>query len=514
MRASPRRRFFPADLAVVSAVALLVIALALATGNGTKDSPPSAVAAVPTASTFAGGAVVPAGFLGLSLEYPAIEAYAGTNPTAVDPVFEQLIRNLTPGQQPVLRIGGDSSDSTWWPVAGVTRPPGVTYALTHNWIAVTKALAAATNARLILGINLEADNQQLAAAEARALLAGIGPGYVRALELGNEPELYGAFAWYRTLGGGKATGRPHGYDFADYTRDYIDFAAALPRYPLAGPAVSGPRWMVDLGQFLKAVPALGIATLHRYPLQDCFMPRGSPRYPSIDHLLSTAASTGLADEIAPYASIAHARHIPFRLDELNTVSCGADRATSQTFASALWAVDALFELARAGVDGVNIHTFPGAGYELFRLTQSGAHWQATVSPEYYGLMMFAQAAPPGSRLLRISGTNGPIKIWATKAPDGRIRIVVINKDVAHAHVVSLPAAAAGATGAATIERLEAPSAASSTGVTLGGQSFGATTQTGSLAAPKNESVQEQGGRYLVTMPAASAALLTLPAPAR
>ncbi len=511
MRAPARRRFFLADVAVVGAVALLVIVLALATGDGSKDSPPSAVVAVPTASTFADGAVIPAGFLGLSLEYPAVEAYAGSNPAAVDPVFERLIRNLTPGQQPVLRIGGDSSDSTWWPVAGVGRPPGDTYTLTHNWIAVTKALAAATNARLILGINLEADNQELAAAEARALLAGIGSGYVRALEIGNEPELYGAFAWYRTPGGGKVTGRPHGYNFTDYTRDYVSFAAALPHYPLAGPAVSGPRWMVDLGQFVNAVPALGIATLHRYPLQNCFMPRGSPRYPSIDHLLSSAASTGLAAEIAPYVSIAHAHHIPFRLDELNTVSCGADRATSQTFASALWAVDALFELARAGVDGVNIHTFPGAGYELFRLAQSGGHWQATVSPEYYGLLMFAQAAPPGSRLVRISGTNGPVKIWATKAPDGRIRIIVINKDMTHDHVVSLPAAAAGASGTATIERLQAPSASSSTGVTLGGQSFGAATQTGSLAAPKDDSVPEQGGRYLVTMPAASAALLTLPA---
>ena len=512
MRAPARRRFFAADVAVVIAVALLVILLAAVTGKGKGDSPPSAVAAIPSATSFAGGAVIPAGFLGLSLEYPAVEQYAGTNPAAVDPVFEQLVRNLAPGQHPVLRIGGDSSDTTWWPVAGVARPPGVTYTLTRNWIAVTKALASATNARLILGVNLEADSQELAAAEARALLGGIGTSAVRALELGNEPELYGAFAWYRTPGGEKVTGRPHGYDFADYTRDYAAFAAALPHYTLAGPAVSGPAWMHDLEQFVNAEPGLGLVTLHRYPLQNCFMPPGSPRYPSIGHLLSAAASTGLADEIGPYAAIAHAHHIPFRLDELNTVSCGAERATSQTFASALWAIDALFELAHAGVDGVNIHTFPGAGYELFTLSQAGGRWHATVSPEYYGLLMFAQAAPPGSRLLRISGANGPLKIWATKAPDGRIRIVVINRDTAHAHVVSMPSTVAGANGSATIERLQAPSAASSTGVTLGGRTYAPDTETGSLAAATDDSVQQQEGRYLVTMPAASAALLTLPKP--
>ena len=48
---------------------------------------------------------IPPGFLGLSLEYFAIEPYAGMSPSVVDPVFLQLIRNLSPGQAPVLRIG-------------------------------------------------------------------------------------------------------------------------------------------------------------------------------------------------------------------------------------------------------------------------------------------------------------------------------------------------------------------------------------------------------------------------
>jgi hypothetical protein len=46
--------------------------------------------------------MIPRGFLGLSLEYRAIETYAGQDPTAIDPVFEQLVRNLTPAQAPVI----------------------------------------------------------------------------------------------------------------------------------------------------------------------------------------------------------------------------------------------------------------------------------------------------------------------------------------------------------------------------------------------------------------------------
>ena len=41
------------------------------------------------------------------------------------------------------------------------------------------------------------------------------------------------------------------------------------------------------------------------------------------------------------------------------------------------------------------------------LTRRQAVWRASVEPEYYGLMMFAQTAPPGSRLLTISPTEAP-----------------------------------------------------------------------------------------------------------
>ena len=63
----------------------------------------------------------------MSLEYSSIEHYAGTDPAALDPVFTRLVANLNPGQAPVLRIGGDTTDWTWWPMPGMTKPPGVTF---------------------------------------------------------------------------------------------------------------------------------------------------------------------------------------------------------------------------------------------------------------------------------------------------------------------------------------------------------------------------------------------------
>jgi hypothetical protein len=230
-------------------------------------------------------------------------------------------------------------------------------------------------------------------------------------------------------------------------------------------------------------------------------------HPSLSHLMASAATTGLADSFRPDVAAAHAHHVPFRVDEINSVSCGADRAVSDTFASSLWAVDAMFELARVGVDGVNLHTFPGAGYELFRIAQDGGRWTAAVAPEYYGLIMFARAAPPGSRLLRISGdAGGQIKLWATRAADGTIRVVAINKGVAARDLaLRLP----GSRHAATLERLRAPSLTASRGVTLGGQSYGAVTDTGDLSGARDvQPAKATDGRYVIHVPAASAALLT------
>jgi hypothetical protein len=505
---SRRSRFFAADLVLMALIATVILALILI------QSPSGAagvrrIEATVLAERLPGARPLPPGFLGLSLEYSALDSYAGVDPHAINPVFEQLVRNLSPGQRPVIRIGGDSADWTWWPLGGVARPPGVTYNLSARWLRVTRALARSLEARLILGLNFEADRPELARAEARALLDGLGRSAIQSFELGNEPELYAVFPWYRAIGGRKVTGRRSTYGFSAFVRDFGAFAHALSPIPLAGPTISGPSWMRRLDEFLAAEPGVGLVTLHRYPLQLCFVSRRSSRYPTIANLLSTSASTGLADGFTRYVAIAHSRGLALRIDEFNTVSCGADTAVSRTFASALWALDALFEMARIGVDGVNIHTFPGAGYALFDFSRVNGKWRAAVAPEYYGLLMFTQAAPPGSQLLRVAGVHtGPAKIWATRASDGQIRVVLINKDASHQLVAVLRVPM---TGTATLERLEAPGITAAENVTLGGRGFGSWSDSGLLRGPpRPTSLTTTDGTLVVNVPGGSAALLTLP----
>ena len=488
----------------------IVVALALI-GVGALGTP--APAGLTPATTIVSvrdggkGRMIPGGFLGLSFEYRAIEPYAGVDPAATNPVFEQLIRNLSPRYPPVVRIGGDSTDWTWWPVPGVPRPPGVNYTLTDRWLQVTSAFTHAVGAHVIFGINLEADSTLLAVAEARALIAGVGRGSIAALEPGNEPELYGAFGWYSTADGRSIPGRPPGWNFPAFVRDFSSFTRVLPPAPIAGPTTGGPRWLVHWPQFFAAEPRVHLATLHRYPLHACTEPRGGPGYPTVDHLMSDLSSGALAAITTPYVRIAHARGLRLRVDEMNTISCGSVPAVGQSFASALWVMGVLFQMATIGVDGVNVHTYPDASYNLFSFSHVNGTWSGSVQPEYYGMLMFAQAAPPGSRLVTVSGVPKPIQAWATRAQDGTLRVLLINPGRS-AQQLALKLPFRGA--AATLERLEAPSLSSQEGVTLGGRTYGSHTQTGLLAGPPIvEAVTPRAGKYLVTVPAGSASLLSL-----
>jgi mucin-2 len=168
-------------------------------------------------------------------------------------------------------------------------------------------------------------------------------------------------------------------------------------------------------------------------------------------------------------------------------------------------------MASAGVDGVNIHTWSGSAGKLFSFSNIRGAWSASVEPEYYGLLMFAQAAPLGSQLLSTTESNGgDVHAWAFNGPDHTLRVVLVNNSLTGSRSVLVRPPTAP--GAATIERLSAPSPTATTGVTLGCQSFGAQTTNGLLqGTPCLTPLAPTGGNYGLQLPAASAVLLAIPA---
>jgi hypothetical protein len=167
-------------------------------------------------------------------------------------------------------------------------------------------------------------------------------------------------------------------------------------------------------------------------------------------------------------------------------------------------------MARVNVDGVNMQTSRNPN-QLFSISRVHGRWQAVVRPVYYGLMMFAQAAPAGSRLLVLSGTlDHHVHEWATRAPDGAIHVVLINDGTRHVRSVTIRVHAG--VGSGTLERLVSSSVRAHSGATLGGQSFGSRTYTGLLAGtPVTIPVTPAADGYHISLPAASATMLSFPA---
>jgi hypothetical protein len=500
------------DAAVLVRRALPIMAAALAALSLWATAARADVLSASVATTPSGPAM-PEGFVGVSFEVRAVHQYTGNNPLAIDPVLLNLLKGLAPDQAPIIRIGGNSTDDSWWPLKGMIPPGGIYYPITTGWLRTTKALAADLNAKLILGINLAAGRPAIAAAEGRAFVSGIGSKYIDALEIGNEPNLYSGFSWYKDRNGHVYRSRARSYNFADYIQQFKQWAQVLPNVRLAGPAASNPTWMAQLGKFVTAAPRLGLVTYHRYPLRACTTDPSDPTFPSIPNLLADSSSTGLAAGVKSFVAVAGRHHLPLRIGEMNSASCEGAKGVSDTFASALWALDTMFNFAKVGVQGVNFHMLPGSNYELFTPSQTASgSWQAFVHPEYYGLALFAQAFPPGAQLLNVTAPSGPTKVWATKAADGTIHVVVINQDPANEHDVAVTVP--GQTTPGTLESLTAPSVSATSGVALGGQTFGSETSTGTLPAPAvTTPATPASSVYTIPAPAASATMLTIPAAA-
>jgi len=466
---------------------------------------------------------LPQGFLGLAITFNTVTDWEPGGSAPPNPVLARLVHNLNPTGDPSIRIGGESADRSWWPTAGVPQPRGVTETLGTAWGQSVRQLAVSTNAKLLLGLNLEANRVRIDRTEARQYLTLLGRRYIGALEIGNEPDLYPLIPWYKLIDGHVEPWYAHGgtpvfarrrtYGPTQFGHELAHTLAVLPNLPEAGPETGHPEWVQ---QFIDEVRPRGLPmtlTSHAYGLNQCVDDPAARSYPSVSHLLTLFASReNMLHYDAPYIALAHADGGSFRVDEMGSVTCNGRAGVSDTMASALWALDALFYLNSQNVDGVNLHTYPRSSNGLFDLTQVNRTWDATIHPLYYGALMFAQAAPEGSRLLAVrDGEEAQLRSWATIGTDHKVRVLLINDSLQSAGQITVHSPDRWGSRAASIERLLAPSASATNDITLGGQSF-AQRSGGVLAAPHHLTVSPRHGAYKVTVAPGTAALLTLSAP--
>jgi Glycosyl hydrolase family 79 C-terminal beta domain len=442
-----------------------------------------------TLNTANPGPQIQSSFTGFSHEWTSPVELMGM-PGNTNPIYRQLVKNLTAfGGGPLLiRIGGNSTDKTTAPTTGVVAPMAQLY--------------TDIGAKFTLGVNLGSDDVSLATQQAQYYVANMPSASLEAIEIGNEPDLY--------AGNGD---RPSTYTFADYFSDFATWRAAI--FPLLpqGVKLMGPSWastssLSNLPTFLtQEQQYLSIVSQHYYAGTAC---NGNTNPP--DYLLQDSAATKGATAVASSVTLTHQAGLPFRMGEMNSISCGGETGVSDIFASALWSTDVMFEFANVGVDGVNFHNGNGGAYALFQFGEAIEGSTTTYSiesirPEYYGLLFFQMATANTPKLVPVTlATQANLKVWATVDATGIVRVVIINKDESAQGVVSITLPGYGA---ASVTRLTAANYQATTGITLGGQTFDGSTDGTIQGTAFTESAAVSNGLYSVALAPTSAALLTI-----
>jgi hypothetical protein len=457
-------------------------------------------------------------FLGISAEYRGLLRLIGNTQAGVNPVTTQLLANLaSAGQgQPGLRIGGGSADSAWWNPGALQRPNGLEIDLGTFARDSIAEFERATRSPLILGLNFAADRVTYARGWAKAMLGALPPGTLEALEIGNEPDVY---ATGRPFGSLPRT-RPKGYSLRRYMRELRPFTKSLRRLPgrprLAAPSTCCGRWDRQTTRLVRSQKGrLGLLSFHAYATNAC--PNATPKDRlTLANLLSDTTLRRIAARLAVIRAQAAKAHRRVRITETNSAACSGRTGITDTYAASLWMTDWLFLMAAQGFEGVNVHT--AGNYTPFVSSYQTDHFVGTAAPPYYGMLLFSRAIADHARLLVASTLtakarrNVPVHVWATADRRGHARIVVVNKDRSQAGdaVITVRDGA----GPATLERLTAPSLDAKSGVALGGLSIPEGTSDGRLAGmPVTETVTPSGHTYRFSMPAASAAILTVSIPA-
>ena len=514
---------------------LALSATALSAGLGNDLAPAPVVQAAPlssgdlvalTVDPTSAVAELGASHVGFTYWYYDVDNFFGDEPAEQNPVFTQLLDNLGDLQGPApLRIGGGSAQRTWWNPNGISpRPSGTQFVsspikhdLTPDLLDVIKTTIDQTGSTVTFGLNAAHGDIGIFEDMADAILTRFDTSDIDAFEIGNEPDRWGIKKY-----------RPSNWDYDDYIAEFQDYHDHFRNNisataPLSGPAFSmikpisdDPEWNGNYPNFTNTYGTdLASYTLNRYPTTDFSHNPSNPRFPSIENILADYTSSGNAAAFEPSVIAAINAGSEFRLTEANTASGGGREGVSDTFASALWFLDATMASAAIGVSNTLVPSAINEGgfYSPFKFSESGSGSNLTFTPEvhplYYGMLFFAETVRDGSTLVEVDQTTSSnVKTWATVDDQGVMRVLVINKDLSDSGDVHITIP--GASQNATLIRLEAPDVESKTGVTLAGQTFDGSTSGLPVGSRVETSINlSNNGTYDFDLSETSAAILTI-----
>jgi hypothetical protein len=460
----------------------------------------SLLAAEPTPATVVvhpdkPGFAIPADFTGLSTEKKlmARDCFSAENRDLI-----ALCRTLGPG---VFRIGANNVDSTFFKREGA---PALESMQDNRYVTDPRTIgpksvdaffdfARAAGWKVIYGVNLGSKDPTMSADEA-AYAWQVGAKEIIAIEIGNEPNLYPK--------GPKREGiRPNSWRYPQYKEEFTAVYDAIKaedaKIPITGPAVTkSTNWMpLFMADFKDRI---ALATSHVYHLSAPETDPKAQRYTSVEKLLGEKYPDDWIIKLKDATSVG----VPYRVGECNTASGGGKRGVSNAFVSALWAIDFMFDVAQAGGQGVNFHgSFTANNYSPIVFDKKTSRY--VPAPMYYGLLFFSRAAQ-GRLVATEAKSDANLIAHSVLGADGKLRVTLVNKDLAKPISASITAGTAYTKG--QVLRLTAPSVDATTDVTFAGATVNA---DGSWAPKTTEPLTLSAGRTTITLPPTSAALLIL-----
>jgi hypothetical protein len=410
----------------------------------------------------------------------------------------QLFRTLGASN---LRIGGNTLDrDTLWVPQGATppmpKPAWVEDVVTPADIRRLRRFLDTTGWRAEVGVNVGRWDPALAADQVRAMDRILGRRLV-SVECGNEPDQWA----------GKGL-RPAGYAYPQYHADWAACAGVVGHDRIAGPDTAGTSssWAASLAA--DEHDRMAMLTVHQYA--------AGPDL-TIDRMLSAGQITAQLDGVAGNLAAARANNLPMRVDEANSAYSGGVDGVSNTYASALWAIDYSLSMARAGMAGVNIHGGLGVCNEPIwngkwqRYTPICADSKAyelaqvyRVMPIYYGLWLARRLGPGRFLPLTVTSTRN-ISAYAVRGDDGHTRIALVQKDATGSAPVSVTLAVGGPARTAKVLHLTGTSLTGADAAVQGATVDGA----GTLRPGAPDTARIAGGTLTLDVAAGSAALITI-----
>jgi hypothetical protein len=482
---APGSRTYTVELALLRKVASPGGGWAqLRTGSVPASESPVAVAVW----TGEAGVRVPDDFLGLSFESTTLSELPGI---VQGGTLSRLLSSLGKG---TLRFGGGTVNRyVAWEQPGSPAPSWATHPVSAADFQALASVTHRTGWKVLLTMNLAHYNPVAVKQEAAAASKEL-QGSLAGIAIGNEPNSFERFGL-----------RSAGWDFSEYANQLAGYrgavAAGAPGAQIAAPdASTGEEPLPWVWESIGLHPT--VLTDHYYPLTRC------GHKPTITQMLSPEVRLEETVMLSTLGDIQRTARTPLELDETNDVSCKGEPGVSNAFASALWAADYIARAMRSGLRGVDFHDLPELPLSYSPLVGEGSALHA--NPEWYALLL-THALQGTSVLPTAVGSGTDLTAQGFLGADGSVELLLVN--FAPVGTKPLPVALqlhGHASAQGTILRLTGPSEGATAGVELGGEEVSASgSWKPKLPLP---GVSEHNGAMSLSMPAASAALVTIPPP--